>query len=220
MWILLNSIFLIIFNVLFFLAGGTSHPAATWISYGFIHFAYIMLLIIPVLIRRGKSVGVFGFSLYSIASVYFIVEFIIGLFFILTYSEYYKIALCVQIIIAGLYGIIFIANMIAKEHTADAEEKRQYEIAYVKDASAKLKGIMENISDKEAKKKVERVYDAVYSSPVKSHPNLGQTEFNILQSINELEDFASKENKDAIVQLSNSLLSMVNERNMRLKTLS
>jgi hypothetical protein len=67
---------------------------------------------------------------------------------------------------AGLYGIVLITYMIANEHTADAEEKRQGQIAYVKNASAKLKTLLENISDKEAKKKVERLYDTLYSSPV------------------------------------------------------
>ena len=35
---------------------------------------------------------------------------------------------------------------------------------------------MEKITDKEAKKNVGRVYDAIYSSPVKSHPDLTQIE--------------------------------------------
>lgn len=220
LWIILALIFLIIFNALFFILGGFEHNVSVWISYGFIHFAYFMLILTPMLIRKGKSTAVFGFSLYSISSVYFFAELITGIIFILVSPESYYAALLVQLIIAGLYGIILISHMIASERTADAEEKRQYEISYVKDASEKLKSLLEDIIDKEAKKKVERVYDAIYSSPVKSHSNLAQMENRILQSIVELDEAVSAGNKDTIISMANSLLGAVNERNMRLKTLN
>jgi uncharacterized protein YjgD (DUF1641 family) len=220
LWGILNSIFLIVFNAFFFVLGDSEHQTSVWISYGFIHFAYLMLLLTPKLIRSGKSKAVFGFSLYSISAVYFLVEFVTGIIFILVSPESSSAALLVQLCIAGLYGVILVSSMIANEHTADAEEKRQDQIAYVKDASAKLKSLLENISDKETKKKVERVYDAIYSSPVKSHPDLEQKERNILQSINELEREVVAGNKEGIMTVANSLLAYINERNKLLNTLN
>jgi len=220
LWMILDLIFLVIFNVCFFVLVGVKYNVSVWLSYGFIHFAYLMLLITPRLIRRGKSSAIFGFSLYSISAVYFLIEFVTGIAFIFVSPDSFNIALSVQLGIAGLYIIILISNLIANEHTADAEEKRQYQIAYVKDASVKLKGLLENISDKETKKKVERVYDAIYSSPVKSHPDLAEMENQILQSINGLESAVSTGNKDTIISLANSLSGAVNERNLRLKTLN
>jgi hypothetical protein len=208
-----------IFNTIFFVASGTDHAVSVWISYGFIHFAYLMLLVTPKLIRGGKSSAVFGFSLYSISSVYFLVELVIGVVFILTSPESYKAALLVQVCLAGLYGIILIANLIANEHTADAEEERQYQIDYVKKASAEIKILLDRISDKEAKKKVEKVYDALYSSPVKSHPSIAQMENRILESIDELQSAVQTGDNVSIISLADSLLGAVNERNMRLKTL-
>ena len=219
LWAILNLIFLIVFNVLFFVLGGTKHNVSVWMSFGFIHFAYFMLLLTPKLIRKGKNPVVFGYSLYSISATYFLVEFIIGIIFILISPESYKAALSVQFCIAGLYGVILISYMIANEHTANAEEKRQPQIAYVKDASAKLKGLMENISDKETKKKVERVYDAISSSPVKTHPNVAQKENQILQFINDLEYAVTTGNKVDIMSLADSLLLAINERNNLLKSL-
>ena len=220
LWLILGSIFLIVFNVFFFMLGGTEHNLSVWISYGFIHFAYLMLILTPKLIRGGKSKAIFGFTLYAISSVYFFAQLVIGTVFILIAPESINATLLTQLGIAGLYGIILIINMIANERTADAEEKRQYEISYVKNASAQLKGLLDSVDDKEAKRKVERVYDAVYSSPVKSHANLAQMESRILQSINELEDAIGVGSNEKIISLANSLLAAVNERNMRLKTLS
>ena len=220
LWIVLCLIFLIVFNAVFFIAGGTDHKTSVWISYGFIHFSYFMLLLTPILARKGKSSAIFGFSLYSVSSTYFILEFITGVVFILISPESYKAALLVQLCIAGLYGIVLISNMIANEHTADAEEKRQYQIDYVKKASAQIKGLLSQIQDRDVKKKMEKVYDALYSSPIKSHPNLAQIENRILESINALEEEISAGNKESIISSTNSLLNAVNERNMRLKTLN
>ena len=220
LWIILDLIFLIIFNALFFVLGGTDHNTSVWMSYGFIHFAYLMLIITPILTRKGKSSSVFGFSLYSISSFYFLVQLTVGVVFILLASDSYTAALLTQLIIAGLYGIMIISNMIANENTADAEEKRQYQIEYVKDASARLKGLVDKISDKTAKKKVEKVYDALYSSPVKSHPSLAHMESNILLSINEISNAVSAGNNESIILLADSLLIAVNERNRQQKMLN
>ena len=217
-WMILNSIFLIVFNFLFFVLGGFGQNASAWISYVFIHFAYVMLLLTPRWIRAGKSEAVFGFSLYLISAVYFLMELFIGSIFIMTAPESFKLAFAIQVCLAGLYGIMLVAHMIANDRTAEAEEKRQPQIAYVKNASATIKGLLENIADKEAKKKVERVYDTLSSSPVKSHPDLAAEESHILRSIRALEEAVSIGNKDSIISLAGSLESAINERNRRLKT--
>ena len=220
LWLILDSIFLIGFNVFFFVLGGTDHNLSVWISYGFIHLAYILLLLTPKLVRGGKSRAIFGFTLYVISSAYFLVQLFIGTIFILIAPASINAALLTQLAIAGLYGIILIINMIANERTADVEEKRQYEIDFVKNASVRVKALTGNIKDRKARKKVESVYDAIYSSPVKSHPNLAQMENYILASINELEVAVSSGDDDKIVSLASALLSEVNERNMKLKTLN
>jgi hypothetical protein len=216
-WIILNSIFLIIFNVAFFLLGGTDRKVSVWISYGFIHFACFMLLLTPKLTRGEKSWTALGFPLYVVSATYFLIALFIGVLFILIAPEGYTAALLIQLCIAGLYGIVLFANLIANEYTADAEEKRQYQVAYIKEVSVKLKELLENIGDKEVKKKVERVYDAIYSSPTKSHPDLAQIEEDILKSIRALERVISAGDKDEIINLARSLETAIDERNGRLK---
>jgi hypothetical protein len=217
LWIILDLIFIIIFNTIFFVAGGIKHSVSVWVSYGFIHFAYLMLLLTSRLIRRGKSSAVFGFSLYSISVIYFLIELVTGIIFILLSPENHKIALLIQLCIAGLYGILLIANMIANEHTDNDEEERHYQIAYVKDASSKIKELLDKINDNEARKNVTNIYDAINSSPVKSHIDVMEIEQQILASIGELKDAVSTGNKESIISLASKLLIAVNERNMRLR---
>ena len=139
LWILLDIVFLAVFNTVFFVVGGTDHPASVWISYGFIHFSYLMILVTPFLIRKSSSQAVFGFSLYSVSAVYFFVEFIAGLVFIFISSESYKASLVVQVIISGIYAVMLISNLIANEYTADSVEQHEDEVAYIKNAASRVK---------------------------------------------------------------------------------
>ena len=220
LWIVSNLIILAIFNLIFFVLSSTEYNNIMWMSYGFIHFAYLMLLLTPLLIRKGKSEAVFGFSTYVVSTVYFIIALIAGLTFILLFMDEFNVALTVQLCIVGSYGVILIANLIANERTADAEEKRQPQIVYVKDASAKLKSLLENISGRDAKKSVERVYDAINSSQIRSHPNLSQLENRIIQDIDDLGYAVSLGDEEKIISKANVLLSSVNSRNMQLKMLN
>lgn len=220
LWLVMVLIFLIIFNVIFFMIGGFDHKSSVWISYGFIHFAYLTLLLTPVLIHSGRSVAVFGFSLYSVSLFYFLAELVVGVVFIMISLESYKIALIIQLCFAGLYGIALIFNMIANENTASVEGKRQYQIEYVKKASAELNVLLDAIGDKEANKIVEKVYDAIYSSPVKTHSNLAQIEAQILVSINSFKNAVYDGDKVQMNLLADALLISINERNRQLKILN
>lgn len=217
LWILLDLVFLAVFNVVFFVASGTQHPASVWISYGFIHFAYIMLLVASFLIRKSSSAAVFGFSLYSISYTYFLVAFITGIVFIVIHSETYTASLLVQVVIAGIYAVMFFSNMIANEHTADSIERHEVELQYVKQSSAMLKSIIEMTDDKALKKEIEKAYDLLHSSQVKSNSVVRDYEVTVIDLIEVLEGNVSRND----IVTANSTLKKItknaNERNRRLK---
>lgn len=217
LWILLDLVFLVVFNVVFFVAGGTQHPASVWISYGFIHFAYIMLLVTPFLVRKSSSAAVFGLSLYSISSTYFFVAFITGIVFIVMHPETYKASLLVQVVIAGIYAIMLLSNMIANEHTADSIERHEVELQYVKQSSAMLKGIMEMTDDKTLKKKIEKAYDLLHSSQVKSSSSVRDYEVTVMDLIEVLEGNVSRNDVVAANTTLEKIMKNANERNRRLK---
>lgn len=217
LWVILDLIFLVIFNVVFFVISGTEHPASVWISYGFIHLAYIMLLITPKLIRKSSSSSVFGFSLYSISSTYFLVEFIIGVIFIFAKPESYKVSLVVQIITFGIYAAMIISHIIANEYTADNIEHHELELQYVKNCSAQLKGIMNQVEDKNIKKKVEKAYDTLHSSPVRSNNTARDYELTVMDLIEVLEQNIERNDLIAASTTLDKILKNADERNRRVR---
>lgn len=218
LWILLDLVFLIIFNTIFFVAGGSEHPSSVWISYAFIHFSYIMILVTPLLIRKSSSSVIFGFSLYSISSVYFFLEFVVGLVFIFIGSESYKSALLTQIIIAGIYAILLLANMIANEHTADNIERHEEEIIFIKESSSRIKLLLGKLSDKKVNKELEKLYDLLHSSPAKSINSVKNIEIDVSNRIDELEVLIRMKDAENAIDICKNIISLVEERNSILKS--
>lgn len=217
LWLLLDLIFLIVFNTIFFLAGGTHHNASVWLSYGFIHFSYIMLLITPMLTKKSKSSAVFGFALGSVAISYFYIEFIIGIIFIFIAPENWKIAFIVQFIVASVFAISLISNMIANENTAENEIKSQLELNYMKMAAKELLSITESIKNHEIQKRIERIYDDVASSQVKSHPSVAALESGIMVGINGLKNAVKDDNHAEINYQLDNLQQLLAQRNSQLR---
>ena len=77
--IILDSIFLLAFNLIFF-ACSTVYLPATWICYGFFHFAYLMVLLVPVIETKGKTAYLSNVTTYFLSLNYFLIELIFGIF--------------------------------------------------------------------------------------------------------------------------------------------
>ncbi len=216
LYIILNLIFLAVFNVVFFVVGGAKHPASVWISYGFIHFAYIMMTLTPFLIRKSSSAAVFGFSLNSISSAYFFVELIVGLIFIYVGSDSYKASFVIQIIIAGIYAVLLISNMIANEHTAENVERREAEVAYIKTASSRVKLLLDKTNDKKANKEIEKAYDFLHSSPTRSVSTVKALEAEILDKVSDLERAVNVNSIEKIFVFTGEIIALTEERNRQI----
>lgn len=218
--ILLDLIFVVIFNIIFFVAGGTDHVASVWISYAFIHFAYIMVLVTPLLVRKSSSAAVFGFALGSISSMYFFIELIVGIIFIFAKTETVKIPLVVQVIMFGIYAIMLLSNMIANENTADSIQRHETELKFIKESSAKLKFLMDNTTDTSLKKSIEKAYDVVHASRVKSNIAVRSIELDTIKLIDALtQQVRTGENERARETISR-IISNVNERNTQLNLMN
>lgn len=217
LWVLLQLVFLIVFNIVFFVTSGTIHPASVWVSYGFIHFAYIMLMITPLLVRNTTNTAVFAYPLNAISTAYFILAFLVGVGFIIAHPESYIAALVTQIILLGIYAVLLLSHMIANEETADSIERHEMDLEYVKDASSHLKRIGDSIDDKQFYKKVERLYDLLHASPVKTNASVRDFELSVLGLIDELEMYIANNDYSNAELTINKIERNANERNRRLK---
>ena len=222
LWFLLNSLFIIVFNLLFFMladicATENKTPTSVWISYGFIHFAYFLFLATPFFIRKNKNSHTYDKPLYTITALYFIAELIAGVTLILVASETVKVAIVIQIVLAATFIAWLLIHLIANEHTADNTERRESELQYIKESSAKLQSILQQITDKTTAKKVERIYDLIHSSPAKSNTDARSLEQQVISEIDRLESVVSQNETEQIDLISDKIFRLAEERNRLLK---
>ena len=214
---LIHLIVLALFNALYFGIGGVDHPASAWISYGFIHFSYVMMIITPYITQKGKDRATYAASMYTITSAYFAIELIVGAIIIIVAPEGHKFSLFSQLIMAAIYLIILFGNMIADEHTAKYVEKHEAELIYVKESCSMLKAIMSDISDKQLYRKVEKAYDLIQSSPVKSATNVLSIESQVISEIDNLGLAVRNDDATAISASADKIVRLANERNHLLR---
>ena len=101
-------------NVCFFvLLGGAKDrgiegiPPSVWVSYGFIHFSYVLLLCTPLMVRRGnKAVADYARPLYVGTWTYFLVTLVVNLAFILVSLNSTLVQLFEQIQMTPKHGLL------------------------------------------------------------------------------------------------------------------
>lgn len=218
LWALLDLVFLAVFNVVFFVAGGTDHPASVWLAYAFIHFAYLMVIATPLLIRGGSATAVFGFSLYSLAGYYFIAELIVGTVFIFLAQEDMRLSLVVQVIMAGVYLALLFSHMLANEKTAESQLRKEAEVAVIKTASSKLQGLLNASDDKETTRLIRKLYDTVKASPTRTSAAASQYEYALLDSIDAMEQAAIRGDSISLANSASSAMDAITKRNRALRT--
>lgn len=112
--ILINVILAVCFNLIFFI--NLKNPIAqTWISYGFINFAFLMMVFSPLLKTKSKSKYLFTAVNTSISVVYFVINIIISLISIFAKVMPVKLLLCIYIVLTAIYLIIFLSMLIIGE---------------------------------------------------------------------------------------------------------
>ncbi len=219
-WYMLNSIFVIVFNLYFFLLKDLEQHNSVWISFGSIHFAYLMFLLTPYFVRKGSTSADYGRPLFAINIGYFFLALIVGIVFIAISPESITVTLLVQVTIAAVFAIILLTNLIANEHTAESIERRELELKYVKEASSKLDALGKQISDNANRKKVENAYDLIRSSQTKSSGSVEFLEREVMSQISKLEALIKQNRFDEIEDAVNQICQSAEERNRQLKILN
>lgn len=210
-------IILALFNALFFGLGGAERPASVWIAYGFIHFALVMMIITPFITQKGTDRATYAASMETITLVYLIIAVIVGVIFILLSLEGYKLSLFLQLVLAAIYLIILFSNMIADSHTAQAVEKHEAELVYVKESCSRLKAVLNEVSDKQLHRQVEQAFDLIQSSPVKSNHTVYGIEREVMEEIENLSSAVHSGNGAAVSSSADKIVKLASERNRLLR---
>ncbi|MBO5030576.1 MAG: hypothetical protein J6D08_01615 [Lachnospiraceae bacterium] len=212
--ILCTLLFVILFNAVFFLSGGTRRNAAQWLGYAFIHISYAAAAVFGFAGQRSPELDT---PLNMISEVYFGVDFVVSLLFILAAPDSVKAEAVVQIALLAVYLLFFTRILMANDATVKRTEQQNIDRKYIMDGSSRLKGLMDNTSDRKLYKQLEKAYDVIHASPAKSSDAVIQHEFSVLRLIGALEQEAAAGNTEECSELIQRIIAVAGERNYMLR---
>lgn len=210
LWLIIDIIFLVTFNVVFFICCGLNNAPSVWLSYGFMHFAFVMVLITPMF-SKTKDEIMGKYTLYSLSVAYFFAEYIAGIVFIILKLPSIKIPLVVQLIMASIFGVVLVLNLIANEKT-NMSLKRECQNDFVSYCTKKLKVIERR--NKSLPDNFEKLLDLISTSPQDCDLSVKNLENDIRLSIDDLMDNIAYMNENQITDIIDETICMVNERNI------
>ncbi len=210
--VLSSVLFPIAFIALFFMWGGSEHGVTCWLGFSFILFSYAATVAIPLLLPKSNSAYIFGLTSARFTIVYFIINLLVGIIFILADFNAWKIALTIEIIILVAFGILFSQLMLSDQNTATKEMRQKAFASDVKKLAIKAKMIMDRTADFETKKTVQRVYTEINSCPINSSPEIIALDESISYNLDLLNQAVMANNSAEISEMVSIIISLVRER--------
>ena len=218
--IILDSVFVVAFNMLFFINGGLVHTATVWTIYGFLHFAFFMVLVTPLISAKGTTAVQSKTVIYAISLLYFFVELIFAIIFIFFVILGFRLTLSLEIIVTALYLVVLTVNLLADDSTEKKQNAHDKGNAFIKNISQKIKYIESTVSDKNAKTKLESLYYLAHTSPSKSSESVKMYDNEILENLKTLEEASEKGNVSDILSTACEIEKILNRRNFELKAMN
>ncbi len=219
LWTLLDLVFLIAFNLIFFIVSGLTHTISVWISYTFIHISYVMLLLTPLFTHNNKTKFILGMSISAISYIYFMIDLTCGIMFIIFLSDKLIIPLIVNIVLLALYLLLLISVVLTNERTNTNLQIHEAEMKYIDKASSGLENLSIMIEDKNLLKKVNKAYDIISASPVHSDESVKSIENEVLTIIDEMNEMFLTD-KNNTYNLIDKIIYLANKRNAILRKLN
>lgn len=215
--IVLAVLFLAVFNVLFFVLCGTDNLPSVWLSYGFIHFAYFLMLFLPVFKTKGQASYYLLSTLYVPSVIYFLVELVVGVVFIVCRMESMLVPLIVQALIAVVFLVIILANAWANESTARSLEKREADMASYRANAMNAKRLLVYAQKPEIKKLLMDCCDQLEASASRQSEESRGIDEEIAQVIAALRQPLMENDEAQALRLAENLRRLITERKTILK---
>lgn len=83
----------------------------------------------------------------------------------------------------------------------------------------RLKAVMQDLGMGKTARELERAYDLIHSSPVKTNPQVADLEYAVFRELDHLEKAAAQNNEAAVIESADKLMKLAGERNRKLKLL-
>lgn len=214
--IFIQSIFLIFFNIIFFMNLSFKHSTSGWICYAFLFFSYLMVIFTPFFDSKEYTSKI---SSYFISSLFFLSEIIFCIIFG-KFSQLLsiKLIITIQLILTMIFLIVFSTNILTNESIKNKKTQHDVDNNFIKVISSKARYIESIITYPKLKSQMSNLYFTLHSSPTKSCTEANIYEKKILDLIQLLETTVEQDDEKEISTYILEIEKLINKRNIILKT--
>lgn len=210
-------VFLILINIgLFSLAA--IKLTAFWISWIFIHIAFLIFAGILIFSVPGQRKLKFAYSETAIAAYYFIIELVAGFVLLTNFAFFPVVSFVIQtVILAGFLVAFFMLKGMNQKIDRREEEAKADQRKFQALLEA-MKDVLNQVDySAPYKKTIQHAYDAISGSQVKSSANVYEVEKAIWDLTGQLKEAVLAENEERIGLLCRDIENQTAERNRRLR---
>lgn len=210
--IISGILFPIVFVSLFFAIGGTAHGATCWIGFASLLLSYVMLIFVPLLIPNSQSAYLFGIANGTITSIFFFIQFIVSLTFIIFDFKKWKISLIIEIALFVIMILFSLQLLQSNEATAKNEKIHNKEVYSVKKLAFKAKMIFDNTTDHEIKKYAKSIYDELSTCQTSGNTQVIAIDESIRLNLDRLNQYAIVGDVNSVKAVVLSLKALIKQR--------
>ena len=212
MALILKLVFPVIFNLAFLLVLGTSATASqllSWFAINVSYGAFLFTLREPV----KANLSVLRFSLYLIGALYWVVELVVGLVFMILLSQSPMLAGVVQLVLFGLFMVVLLSSKMANVSTEQSLERQR-------NFSLFLQGIRRGVSDCRSQMNsavLGELEQALEVSPLVTTPEVASLEQRLRNNLKGLQHVVAAKDRARTDQIAATMLQLLKQRNAMLE---
>ena len=220
------AICLALFNVIVFvtpneMAGTSKLDGAFWVGYIFITLAFIGQLACAYISFKAENLKklFYNIPLISISYIGLVVMLVVGGLTMSIPNIPNWIGIIVCLLVLGFTAISVIKAGVAAELVSNIDTRVLTETAFIKTITVDAQNLMNRANAPMLKKQCEKVYEALrYSDPM-SNTALAGVEQRIREEFDALTDAVIVDDLDATEILSREIITLIQERNNKMKLL-
>ena len=211
LYIAIGLIFIAVFNILFFTISHGSHPASVWIAFGFIHLAWLLFVLSPVL-TQGKYDTVRTMPVYRITGVYFLIELVLGIVIILFHPQKPLASIIIQLVILLIFAGYLLSFLLTNQHTSSVIEERERNSADIRLSTETVRSLLDGTDDEQANEALRRCYHLLSAVPVSSNSDVQALDERIYGITRELNGLVADKRVKEVTSLCNELQRLIRQR--------
>ncbi|GAB3346409.1 hypothetical protein [Modestobacter lapidis] len=186
-----------------------------WVAIGFTAFAYVAMGVGPRLVPGGRDRAVHAGPLAYVSGIYLMVQVVVGL--VLVFAPDIvpaTVSVLVQIVLAGVFVLVFLSIAISNDHAAVSVERSHTEVAFLRAAAARLESHRSTVSDPALRRALERLAESFRFSPTASSPGVSDLEDQLRYGLDQLARDLAPGGSEAEALLAVTAISgLLEERN-------